>query len=556
MAYRSVSWRSSAQLASWVLSRRAAQGSVRVTEGSVGSVTSCSESARRIRCRAEEKDQERAANRKRPDLLQSEWDGLIDESVELLREDPLSITSDVSCEPDGLEATCTLSVRGYARPGLSEDGQPGPETMRVEELGLELTHHYHVGPEALAELQTPRDFALGGLTPSQLEPGRYGLLSSSDIEANLDTEVAWILDTNGKLSTIPLGGGEPTSLSLTGVQYPYTLEMSSVSASKVVATVSSEDAPTRAFALGVDPKGMLDGSAIELDAPSGGFALDGSNWIIEDDVIIQLGRWPWNWRDKFQQSLDGEDPWFEPVPVLTSWDLKQANAEKAAPVTSVRPAVAADASQAVGARDGERVLTSVTADGMLELKRLKVLTAECADPKACALPITEPTPGGLQLNVLPGQTGLTWAVSKYGDILIDGVPLVFDLVDPPILGDTPGAGSGSGALIAHEAGHYLFMTVDEQGKLSLPSISMVEASRPLDFGDFNGDGFEDLAVSPPNEPGHIWFGDGLGGYLPEPMALPGGPTIVWPSVVRGVAGNGSGTRKAAAQAQQNNLALL
>ncbi len=81
--------------------------------------------------------------------------------------------------------------------------------------------------------------------------------------------------------------------------------------------------------------------------------------------------------------------------------------------------------------------------------------------------------------------------------------------------------------------------------------SLDAQGRTLEAGDYNGDGLDDISTT-----SGVYFGDGLGGLLPSTFEVTGGPTVSWPPTSERAAGNGKGTRKASAQPQQANIALL
>jgi hypothetical protein len=137
---------------------------------------------------------------------------------------------------------------------------------------------------------------------------------------------------------------------------------------------------------------------------------------------------------------------------------------------------------------GDRVLTSVFSDGTLQIQKLEALTGECSDATACALPMSRPTRNGWGVNLVPGETGATWAVDKYGDILIDGVPLVFDLTQPPIIVDAPGAqpqddGAQDDAAmilagIDHDSATHAVWKVSARGAISEPGLLNLDTGDP------------------------------------------------------------------------------
>ena len=307
---------------------------------------------------------------------------------------------------------------------------------------------------------------LGGIAVAELSDDQFGLLDPG-AGADLDTDVGqtWLVDQNGKLSLSQLDGAAlPGAATLTSVQWPFRLELERVSAGRLVAMIKGQDARELKL-VEIDGEGNLSGQVTLLDLPEGvilgGFpdvssSVIGGTLSSDGEHYSRLGIVP--------LSLTGEH-----VPVSVRWDLSQASSDKAAPVVMVRPAVAQDPSAARDAADGERVLGRVTSDGWLEVRRAAPLTQLCSDSSECAHPITGTTLRGLRLNLVPGETGPAWAVDKYGDILIDGVPLVFDLTAPPIIIDAPGAQGVQAvvlASLAHESASHAVWTVDARGALS------------------------------------------------------------------------------------------
>jgi hypothetical protein len=601
-----------------------------------------------------------------------------------------------------------------------------------------------------------------GLAASTLEPGTFGLLSTGDVEATLEDRpaTAWIARPDGTLTSV--GMEDPTRRAqascCTSVQWPFTLDMDA-HPTGFTASLTRPDGETRAVALGATADGLLDGTSTELAAPD--FGLDPSCGFVVEDLQIAFARCA-------HPALGG-------APVLVRWDLSRRDAQERAPVTYVGPVTPGTRGERAGR--GDRVVSWVNDDDTLETSGTDLLCGTTdhlrlgdgeRGASICNAPIGDFTPGGYRVNALPGQTGLTWAVDKYGDILIDGVPLVFDLVAPPIVFDTPGAQGSEAMILAtidHPAATHAVWGVGADGALSepglldmqrasqgagrqtyvsayadigdtggvlstnvchlsvapgddpptvvtvsvdelagaigapepvpveprvteglpqetasiallapsglAPEVSALEpladgesllatltpeqALRPLlvtragdtvtvsaqgadgaltpvatvegvggvassnqsvslfpagwrgkikriaikkrrvgsnfrvsppareggsgdavsevylselpqdlslnpggltELGDFNGDGLGDLAVTPDGGAATVYFDDGAGASLPEPLAIPGGPSVTWPPVVRATAGNGKGTRKATSQVAQLSNTVL
>jgi predicted small lipoprotein YifL len=629
--------------------------------------------------------------------------------------------------------------------------------------------------------------ALDGLPASTLEPGTFGLLSTDDVDAELADRpaVAWVARPDGTVTAVGLT--DPTlraqvntgaddfdwdALEIDGYSAAERAELSDSYGSTSARYVPTESgAEERVFLLGVNADGLFDGTATELAPPDFGF--DSCGFVVED---LQIA-----FTSCAHPALGG-------APVTVRWDLSRRDAQERAPVTYVGPITPGRRGARAGR--GDRVVSWINTDDTLETSGDDLfcgdtdhlrLGEEGQGARGCAAPVGAFTPGGYRINALPGETGLTWAVDKYGDILIDGVPLVFDLIAPPIVFDTPGAQGFEAMILAtidHPEATHAVWRVGADGALSEPglldmrrasqgagrqtyvsahadigdtggvlttnvchfsvapgdgpptvvtaavdvlaaaigspepvsietrvteglpqapaSIAVLapaglapeasaleplaegasllatltpeQARRPLlvtrtgetvtvwaqgadgaltevatvegaggvvssnqsvaifppgwtgrikrisikkrrvgsnfrvgstsrsedasnnstdrpteefslnfellltsygpsqpgaydpgvltELGDFNGDGLEDVLVTPDGAPPTVYFDDGAGASLPEPLAIPGGPTVTWPPVVRATAGNGKGTRKASSQTQQQHIPLL
>jgi hypothetical protein len=314
-------------------------------------------------------------------------------------------------------------------------------------------------PSEVSVVRQPERVA--DLDPATLDTGRYGVVEGATGGARL-----WGVDASGKLSiesaddpntssqaTLP----ETTSsdrFSLTELEGYTVVRMES----------GGEGGDVRILALPTDDKGALTGTVFALRLPENCRPDRRLVFKATATSLAAFGRWPWNWRDKLKSSA-------APPMMVLQWDLDGASPLKAIEPTSVRPAVAEDPSAATGAGSGDRVLATVTGDGALELLEVDALTAPCADPKACAAPYGGTTDDGLRGNLLPGVTGPTWAVDKYGDILIDGVPLEFDVIGgPPIFMRGSGGSTLMVAGVAHDAATHAIWRVAEGGSLSEPGL--------------------------------------------------------------------------------------
>jgi hypothetical protein len=323
----------------------------------------------------------------------------------------------------------------------------------------------------IVSLETELD-ALGSVAGANLTSEISGMLTSEagggDLDANRGN--AWAVDQSGKVSLVPLSGSAGASTAtLTSVQWPYELEVAKASESRIVvrATSATAGAEPQVYTLGTQD-GILTTSVCHL-SPAPGVDLSGpASFIDASDGArhVHLGR------------LSGNG-----TPMIVEWDLSGSCADTRPPVTMIQPAVAETPSSGTGAATGDCAFTVVGADGSVQLVKADALRSTCTDAEACALPITESTNDGWRVNIVPGDSQTTWAVDKYGDILIDGVPLVFDLTAPPIIFDAPGATAQNDAAmilagIDHESATHAVWTVDTTGKLSQPGLLDLDTGDP------------------------------------------------------------------------------
>ena len=217
---------------------------------------------------------------------------------------------------------------------------------------------------------------------------------------------------------------------------------------------------------------------------------------VEGDVMVALGRWPWNWRDKLKTSALGRWPWDwrerkelrESLSVVGQWDLKALNADGEKSLTSLRPAVPAGA-DAQSEPTGLGVL-GFAANGSVTRTSLAALLSPCGDE--CFAQVGEETAGGFGVFVGEGSDGLSMRVRKYGDILIDGVPLEFDMIAPPVLFDLPGGGAAAIAKVNHPQATHTVWAWDADGKatgagpglLSFDAGDGAEVDSDVVFGAF------------------------------------------------------------------------
>ncbi|CAN0543516.1 unnamed protein product, partial [Laminaria digitata] len=100
------------------------------------------------------------------------------------------------------------------------------------------------------------------------------------------------------------------------------------------------------------------------------------------------------------------------------------------------------------------------------------------DATACSIELTR-SRGGYGVHLRPGAGFSTMAIDKYGDILIDGVPLEFDLIGGPSIFDSfgSGGGAGSGAMIIapisstiEPSATHAVWSIDDAGSVSGPGL--------------------------------------------------------------------------------------
>lgn len=194
-----------------------------------------------------------------------------------------------------------------------------------------------------------------------------------------------------------------------------------------------------------------------------------------------LGRWPWNWRDKLkvaQQQAQGRWPWdwrerqglYDQASMVVQWGPRDQ-------LASVHPTMADEGT--LPTTPGSVISTGLSQDGTsLVLGSAKLDASKCVDRRDCAVNIGTSSQG-VGLSLLPGIKGPTYAIDKYGDILIDGVPLEFDLIGPPIIfgtgsafrTDTTKGTSLAIAPIVHKTNKqvtHAMWSIDENGMPSQP----------------------------------------------------------------------------------------
>ncbi|MFT7581916.1 MAG: alpha-tubulin suppressor-like RCC1 family protein [Myxococcota bacterium] len=185
------------------------------------------------------------------------------------------------------------------------------------------------------------------------------------------------------------------------------------------------------------PNGLTLG--LDTDTATGQAA--STSFVLNGTQVVALGRWPWNWRDKlnYAQNL----PTF-----AVRWDL---TSQEIVSVSMARVAASQDGAgnPNLEALTGLNPSQSLSADGSRARSGSLDTTTSCVDAKDCFLVSSLPSGEGLYLA--GGATGPTLRAGKYGDILIDGVPLEFDviastqpplwLVGPPAMMGQPGGGA-------------------------------------------------------------------------------------------------------------------
>jgi hypothetical protein len=311
--------------------------------------------------------------------------------------------------------------------------------------------------------------ALGRTPATQLEKGQVGLTMSNSPDTTTEPYI-WRVNEDRQFALYSLAGGELGAfvLQLTEVQWPFRLEPIGLTERHFVFGLTADGATRASHMLAVwtqDGEPLL-GRAEQLTLPSK--CRPGGRISFRSAAPTQFGQ-------VCNEQTTG-------VPMMVDWDLTErvAGAREAVRVTPlVRQTYAAPS-------EGDEVLVSVLEDGTLAVDRVADLSATCENLEDCAQPITGFTTNGWRLNLVPGVTGPAWAVDKYGDILIDGVPLVFDLTQPPIIVDAPGAaGQDSGAFIVagieSDDGTHAVWRVGADGTFSSPGLLQ------LDTGDPNTD---------------------------------------------------------------------
>ncbi|MGM0556731.1 MAG: hypothetical protein ACQEVA_10175 [Myxococcota bacterium] len=390
----------------------------------------------------------------------------------------------VYTETGTVSDTATLDRSTYAGPGLTEmlgvevgTAEVGGQ-IRMSARVLAKTDRNTVAVVRLADadgaervsLETELD-VLGETAVTELKPGVAGLLSSDwssrDLDANRGN--AWTVDQQGNVSLVPLTGGEAYTATLTGVQWPFHLELSQAFNRRIVARATSTDAGAEPQMYTLEAEGGVLTTNVCHLSPAPGVDLGGPGSFIEASDgahHIHLG----------EMSGTG-------TPMIVKWDLSGSCADTQAPVTMVRPAVVEDPAAGIGAGSRDRALTGLNRDGTLQLVKADALRSACTDAAACAMPISQSTNNGWRVNLVPGETGATWAVDKYGDILIDGVPLVFDLTQPPIIVDAPGATAQDDAAmilagIDHDSATHAVWQVSTRGTISEAGLLNLDTGNP------------------------------------------------------------------------------
>lgn len=321
---------------------------------------------------------------------------------------------------------------------------------------------------------------IGGVLPSELGAGSFGVLDLPGSLPDLDAEVgkSWVASANG-IDWISLDGVSFGSRLSTSVQWPFSLDMVESNQGEIVGFASNEAGEEELFVVSVNDDGKPS-SLTSLEMPTGvDFGSSGlSGAHIEAETLTMFGRWPWNWRDKLK--VAGEP---DGAMMIAQWNLKVVEAGAAHALTSVRPMLVTDA--AASASAGDLVIQSVTEDGALRTIPVAAVTAACATPEECAVQVSNRTPNGFAMMLVPGVSGATMAIDKYGDILIDGVPLEFDLIGSPWTFDKPGEGTGTItiATVDSEVATHAIWDMNEDGSIKgsgLLDFATKEGSPTLD----------------------------------------------------------------------------
>lgn len=208
-----------------------------------------------------------------------------------------------------------------------------------------------------------------------------------------------------------------------------------------------------------------------------------------DGQATMLGRWPWNWRDKLgatEQRAQGRWPWdWRERKGLRASTNFAARWDAAGKLTNVYP-ITVD--REVRADAGATIVTGLAdAGAALAISATNLDPSACADFLTCAVSVSQTTDwrGGAFL-LGPGVNGPTYAFDKYGDILIDGVPLEFDLIGPIFMlgAGAPGSDPTDNlaiAPIAHPDATHALWTIDQSGVTSGP------VPVTFDFGEIDGE---------------------------------------------------------------------
>ena len=309
--------------------------------------------------------------------------------------------------------------------------------------------------------------ALGGVLPADLDETRFGILGAPGSLPDLDAEVgrSWLASSGG-IDWISLDGITFASRTELQVQWPFTLDIAQTQQGDLVALTGSDSAEGSLFVIDVNDDGKPT-SAAPLQMPPGvDFSQGGlAGARIEADTLTMFGRWPWNWRDKLKVvgQPDGSL-------MVTQWNLKPVAAGTPYALTAVRPLTVADSAN-LGA-SGEMSLQSITEDGALRTIPLSAIDGDCVEVESCAVRISNTTSGGLSMMLVPGVGGATMAIDKYGDILIDGVPLEFDLIGNPWIFNKPGDMGGAIAIatINHDMATHVVWDIGDDGSISNPGL--------------------------------------------------------------------------------------
>lgn len=195
---------------------------------------------------------------------------------------------------------------------------------------------------------------------------------------------------------------------------------------------------------------------------------------IADEHVVMLGRWPWNWRDKLKSSAARADQ----SGMVVSWKAADGNIERVHPL----PRTAGELTP----RPGSTYVVSMTGGGSGLAVAQGALQADLctSQPDACVHHLAS-TRGGFHAWLGAGKSGPTLRTGKYGDILIDGVPLEFDLIGAPIFFDMP-EGSGGGAMLISAVNHptlkdvtHVVWTLGMDGRTSNPGLITIKPDPTL-----------------------------------------------------------------------------